>query len=670
MLNTNGLYFTDESTGNTVFLRGVNLSGSAKLPFTPSIPSHKLEGFLESTRNVSFVGRPFPIHEADEHFARLRTWGFNLLRFCVTWEALEHEGPRIYDYEFIDYIVAILVKAREYNFKIFVDPHQDVWSRFTGGSGAPAWTIDVVGLDIRHFKATGAAVIHNTSNKSEYTKMVWVSNYDKLACATMFTVFYGGATFAPKLKSPDDASESIQDYLQDHFCDAFVELAKRIGQNDIKLVDDVVLGYDTLNEPDCGWIGAKDLNSFCGTRANRIGHSPTPFQAMKLGSGQSCFIEKYEMSILGPRKTGTVHIDPNGESAWLPLPNNVQRPCLWSDHGVWDVTTSKLLKPDYFTKHPITGKPVSFVKQFWSPFVEKFTAKIRAVHERAIIFVEPCGHASPLELEAPIMPESLDFDDRVVNSPHWYDGLTLINKWFNPYFSVDYVGWERKKYLFAMFAVKIGINGIRQSFFEQICTLRDDAVQPQTQSNHPTVIGEIGIPIDLENGQAYKNGDFSMQERALDTNMRALESSFVSFTLWNYTSTNSHEFGDEWNGEDLSIWSRSDQKIPYSFASRDINDGARALKAFCRPYPVSFPGVPKKLTFDMESKEFVFSFLCSRKGTVDLYVPSVHYGSSDEKIDVKVNNGAVKVKVKSQKRILWVVEDEGVICTIQIKVKK
>ena len=73
-------------------LRGVNVSGSCKLPYTPRMPSHVRDGFFVDV-NISFVGRPFPLDEADEHFGRLRRWGFNFVRFNVAWEALEHEGP-------------------------------------------------------------------------------------------------------------------------------------------------------------------------------------------------------------------------------------------------------------------------------------------------------------------------------------------------------------------------------------------------------------------------------------------------------------------------------------------------------------------------------------------------------------------------------------------------
>ena len=106
------------------------------------------------------MGRPFPLQEADEHFARLKAWGFTFLRLLVTWEAIEHAGPGLYDETYLDYLRKLVIKAGEYEMEVLIDPHQDVWSRFTGGDGAPGWTLEAAGMDMTHFDETGAAITH------------------------------------------------------------------------------------------------------------------------------------------------------------------------------------------------------------------------------------------------------------------------------------------------------------------------------------------------------------------------------------------------------------------------------------------------------------------------------------------------------------------------------
>lgn len=91
-MNVEGTWFVEPETNRVVLFRGINLSGGTKLPV--NVPSHERKGFwVDYDRAVNFVGRPFPIEEADEHLGRLVDHGFSLLRFMTPWEAIEHDAP-------------------------------------------------------------------------------------------------------------------------------------------------------------------------------------------------------------------------------------------------------------------------------------------------------------------------------------------------------------------------------------------------------------------------------------------------------------------------------------------------------------------------------------------------------------------------------------------------
>ncbi|KAF9357186.1 hypothetical protein BGX26_004110 [Mortierella sp. AD094] len=565
-----GPWFKDK-TGRTVILRGVNLSGASKMPVGSS--SHEPKGFLDDDgTKVSFVGRPFPLEDADEHLTRLKYWGFNMLRFIVTWEAIEHAGPGKYDYDYFEYLAKVLQKCKEYGFKCFIDPHQDVWSRFSGGSGAPLWTLYLAGLDPSRFKETNAALVHNFYDDPEnFPKMVWATNYNKLAAATMFTLFFGGSSFAPNCVVND---MNIQDYLQTHYMKSYMALAVFLTEQH-GIEDDVVIGYDTLNEPSAGWIGVEDIRAFPHHQELKKDATPTPLQSMILGQGHQQTVEFWVSTFFGPKRKGSKTINPAGVTAWLSKEQRDEKDkrfgwtrspefprageCIWAQHGVWDISTQQVLKPEYFYNDPETEERYDFDSRAFLPFCRRFAQAIRTIHSAAIMFLEPPVNEIPPSLPPPHDDEDVahfDITSRVVYAPHWYDGLTLLNKRWN-FFNIDYLGVKRGRYPNYAAAVKIGEKAIKECFRYQLECIKKEGQAAIGQ--HPTLIGEIGIPYDMNDGKSYKpNGNYKDQIKAMDANMYALESNHLNFTLWNYCPDNCHKWGDLWNGEDLSLFSTDD----------------------------------------------------------------------------------------------------------------
>ncbi len=600
-LRIDGPWIKDEH-GRTLLLRGVNLGGSSKVPARPNGATHLREGFFNH-RDVSFVGRPFPLQEAHEHFARLREWGLTFLRFLVTWEAVEHAGPGIYDEEYLDYLAEVVRLAGEHGLTLFIDPHQDVWSRFTGGDGAPGWTLEAVGFEMTHFKQTGAAIVHATHG-DPFPRMIWTTNWTKLAGATMFTLFFAGNDFAPQVRID---GEPAQDYLQRHYINAIRQVALRLRDFDH------VVGYDTMNEPSVGLIGWEDLTR-TGGRV-KMGEMPSPLQAMALGSGIAQEVEFWEIRPTGATLTGTRRIDPDGVTAWREGVTPI-----WQQHGVWKVGEDGqpvLLRPDYFTR--VNGRRVDFAEMYFKPFALRYAQAIREVDPDAIIFIES-DTAHPPPSWGPADPP------RVVHAPHWYDGAVLFMNDFSPVLAAD----SRTA------RPVIGLPcRIHASFVEQIGDhVRDSQ---RLMGGVPTLIGETGIAYGLRGKKAYRTGDFSLQVKALDRTMRALEANLVHVTLWNYTSDNTNERGDGWNGEDLSVFSRDQQTNP-----TDINSGGRALEALLRPYPRATAGQPLRLSFNVRRRVFEYEFQHDDAAVAptEILVPRFQYPGG---FRVEVSDGSYEI---------------------------
>ncbi len=629
MISIDGTHFKDER-GRRLILRGSNLD--AKLPCSPDGSTHIPEGFFEAS-SVSFAGKPFPLYEADEHFGRLKRWGLNFLRFPISWEAIEHEGPGIYDEKYLDYLFEIVKKAGEHGMLLYIDPHQDVWSRFSGGDGAPAWTFDVIGMDVTRFQQTGAAVTHQACG-DEYLPQVWATNAHKLAAATMFTLFFGGNVFAPKTKVN---GTPVQEYLQQHYINAIKQAAMRLKG----LLH--VLGYETMNEPWKGYIDCPDLNSMAW-HEYKNGDTPTAYQGMLLGSGIPQQVEVWRAFLPKLMERKTMNAD--GVKVWKDGYD-----CVWRSNGVWDLNPEGkpvLLRPDYFAK--VNGEKVDFIRDHIKPFFNRYAEGIRSVDPDAMIFLTPPNDEYDLR--------SWGGSDagNTVYKPHWYDEVHWISKSYIPWLHA-FLGRDK--------ITKKVIAGtprmIQRSFNDQMRRLKE--IGAKLGAGMPTVIGETGICCDMNKKEAYRTGDYKYHVKVWDRIFRALDANLLNYNLWTYSTINDVAYGDHWNLEDFSIFGRDQQTDP-----NDPHSGGRALKAVVRPYPKAVAGEPLHISFDINRRIFKFKFRHDPAVTAptEIFIPDFQYPDGYK---VEVTDGSYE-KDPAGQLLMYTPGNNGALHSITVSPEK
>lgn len=275
-------------------------------------------------------------------------------------------------------------------------------------------------------------------------------------------------------------------------------------------------------------------------------------------------------------------------------------------------------------------------------------------------------------------------------------------------------GLLRGRYSSPIFAIKLGETAIRNCFRDQLSAIRKEGIE--YMGDHPCVFTEIGIPYDMDNKHAYKTGDFSNQISALDANHFALEDSSANgYALWVYMVTvgewgcdsydlftdmlqNNHQWGDLWNGEDLSIYSLDDALLSNSSIVRngdqklvnrstvsidkhspafsqslssdqtlvspetlkktlstptissqrsqsavDLSNapGFRAAEAYVRPSPIATIGNVVSYGSDLQNVTFVLTLDCTSAATdavpTEIFLPEYHFPR--DKSEVTVSGG-------------------------------
>ncbi|KAG8960324.1 hypothetical protein FRC05_006980 [Tulasnella sp. 425] len=407
---------------------------------------------------------------------------------------------------------AILSLLPQFGMTAFVSMHQDVWSRFSGGSGAPAWTLELAGFDLTALEDTGAAYIGGVKvPRVEVDRGRWPTGYQKLACSTMNTLFWAGETFAPKvLVDRNGEKVNVQTFLQDAFLDC----------------------YDRLV------TGLKGVDG-----------------------------------IVGFEKEGVV------------------------------------LKETYFTRRPSDGGPVNWYTDCWYPFVTRWAQRVRSIAgEDKIVFAE----VIPNEF----CPRSWTPDKRPANmvfAPHWYDLNSLFAKAFSR-LSINVQGLSRGLPVWKAFYW--GHKSARENYALQLKTIVEEGYK--SLGENPVLIGETGIPMDMNERESFSTRNFVWQERMMDALLSGLERALVGFTLWNYNPDNVDSHGDFWNGENFSWFSKQDYReyrekaaTPSSLeqSNERLDKGGRILHAVVRPYAAKVAGIPLRQDYEMNTGVWEFEWV-------------------------------------------------------------
>jgi endoglycosylceramidase len=157
---------------------------------------------------------PIPPFDAGDA-AKMQALGFNLLRLPINWSALE-PMPGRYDRDYLERIAAVVRLCAARGILVFIDFHQDAFSKEIGEDGAPRWVLDRL-LGPGTYPYLGGPLTDLAARR--------------LAPATLaaFRAFFAN-----------------RDGIQDAFAAAAAVVARRFARSP------AVLGYETFNEPLAG----------------------------------------------------------------------------------------------------------------------------------------------------------------------------------------------------------------------------------------------------------------------------------------------------------------------------------------------------------------------------------------------------------------------------------
>jgi len=617
-------YIKDES-GRYVYFHGVNASASSKFP------ANEDQQVFTTSGPPSYVGKPFPLADADRHFQQLHNLGINSIRLIMTWEAVQPEAPGKFDQEYLDYIQKIVEKANEHHIYVLMDMHQDLFSRFmisrfndmfdilkTGiikhgsmeamvaalvppynnavrGDGAPKWAVQAImpekNLDSGHWgsprifgrlDANSLNVINSLAGKflgsgfslppdilnivqpdgpfditetSDFLPLtMWgINGGISLDMQRCFAAFFAGRDVYPTLLVDEQGHRSatgrnIQDFLQDNYTTAWVEVAKKVKDYPN------VIGYDIINEP-VGFFLVLTL----AAASFELGGIDEIVNMLSVMSAQAPNSDMIRMvQELFDLLVALQIIPPDSSTATKEK---------W---GFQDASLMGLL-----------GLNIGFDKNHMQPFFEKTGGAIQAVDPKAVIWIEPSigldtalGGALGIAWYESNMTRPAGLN-HVVYEPHWYPDIYPT----------------------------IGFNTGPRSFTPEEWRFRD--FRPSLQGvirkaahslgNMPVVLGEYGTEYNFNGWNPdgtlkamAKNPtdpkvDYPVSQEILDNYYEAFEDMLLSHMQWCWSPESTYARGEGWNNEDFSIV--------------DLNLKPRGEEVYSRPHPTFLSGKPVSMRF-------------------------------------------------------------------------
>lgn len=507
----------------------------------------------------------------------------------------------------------------------------------------------------------------------------------------MFTLFFAGEVFAPKALYTGDNVEffgkNIGYVLRTSYIRAYARL--------MDMLKDLpnVLGVDPLNEPHPGYIGLPSLHRFNETTDLHLGYMPNALQSMALAAGIPTSTPYFSRSWPHPSKISRRDIlNQDHISAWLPGATDI-----WQDERVFTISPSGAVElgpkgDKYFSTNPSTGAEIDFEQDHWIPFIRDFhratVAAVEGGKAGTWLFVEPVPNAHP-----PVWPST--GHEKICYAPHWYDIRALYDKGLSYNISFDVLSLasgSRNMLAHTYF----GSPGLTKNyatnfrrFWKHLPIFRQGATTPT-----PMLIGETGVPWDMNQQAAYVDGNIHHQLTMTDSVFSAMErAGALNWAFWNFTLTHTtatdiprlkvanetqaaFQSGDSWNSEDFSIVSSdpattelplsnyhgssvrvNDNGVPLTRAALfgDLYHGLRAAPAYLRPYPFATAGRILKSEFLLDICRFELEFAPStaaavKARTTEVFVPAYHFWQ--RKVVVRLFVNSLKHGFRSEEVVL------------------